>query len=58
MPATYREEVLLRALAGERTERTPIWLMRQPDETGTSTRVREAAGGMDGVCNSTSTMSR
>ena len=46
-------KLLLRALAGERTERPPIWLMRQagrylPEYHG----VREAAGGMVGLCNS------
>jgi uroporphyrinogen decarboxylase len=47
------KKLLLRALAGERTERPPIWLMRQagrylPEYHG----VREAAGGMVGLCNS------
>jgi uroporphyrinogen decarboxylase len=46
-------KLLLRALAGERTERPPIWLMRQagrylPEYHG----VREAAGGMVGLCTS------
>jgi len=47
------KKLLLRALAGERTERPPIWLMRQagrylPEYLLT----REAAGGMLGLCNS------
>jgi len=47
------EKLLLRALRGERTERTPIWLMRQagrylPEYHAT----RAAAGGMMGLCNS------
>ena len=46
-------KLLLRALAGERTERPPIWLMRQagrylPEYLAT----REAAGGMLRLCNS------
>jgi uroporphyrinogen decarboxylase len=47
------QKLLLRALAGERTERPPIWLMRQagrylPEYHAT----RAAAGGMLGLCNS------
>jgi len=46
-------KLLLRALAGERTERPPVWLMRQagrylPEYLLT----REAAGGMLRLCNS------
>jgi uroporphyrinogen decarboxylase len=44
---------LLRALAGERTERPPIWLMRQAGRyLPEYHHVREAAGGMVGLCNS------
>jgi uroporphyrinogen decarboxylase len=47
------EKLLLRALAGERTERPPIWLMRQAGRyLPEYHRVREAAGGMVGLCNS------
>ncbi len=47
------EKLLLRALAGERTERPPIWLMRQAGRyLPEYHRVREAAGGMAGLCNS------
>jgi len=47
------EKLLLRALKGERTERPPIWLMRQagrylPEYHAT----RADAGGMLGLCNS------
>jgi uroporphyrinogen decarboxylase len=46
-------KLLLRALAGERTERPPIWLMRQAGRyLPEYHRVREAAGGMAGLCNS------
>jgi uroporphyrinogen decarboxylase len=46
-------KLLLRALAGERTERPPIWLMRQAGRyLPEYHRVREAAGGMLGLCNS------
>jgi uroporphyrinogen decarboxylase len=46
-------KLLLRALAGERTERPPIWLMRQAGRyLPEYHRVREAAGGMVGLCNS------
>ena len=50
---TPPKKLLLRALAGERTERPPIWLMRQagrylPEYHAT----RAAAGGMLGLCNS------
>ena len=42
-------KLLLRALAGERTERPPIWLMRQAGRyLPEYHRVREAAGGMVG----------
>src|SRR6201996_6523033 len=47
------KKLLLRALAGERTERPPIWLMRQAGRyLPEYHRVREAAGGMLGLCNS------
>ena len=51
--AQAREKLLLRALKGERTERPPIWLMRQagrylPEYHAT----RAAAGGMLNLCNS------
>jgi uroporphyrinogen decarboxylase len=47
------KKLLLRALAGERTERPPIWLMRQAGRyLPEYHRVREAAGGMVGLCNS------
>lgn len=47
------EKLLLRALAGERTERPPVWLMRQAGRyLPEYHRVREAAGGMVGLCNS------
>src|SRR5471032_301688 len=47
------EKLLLRALRGERTERPPIWLMRQagrylPEYLAT----RAEAGGMLNLCNS------
>lgn len=46
-------KLLLRALAGERTERPPIWLMRQAGRyLPEYHQVREAAGGMVGLCNS------
>jgi uroporphyrinogen decarboxylase len=46
-------KLLLRALAGERTERPPIWLMRQAGRyLPEYHRVRAAAGGMAGLCNS------
>lgn len=46
-------KLLLRALAGERTERPPIWLMRQAGRYLPEYNVtREAAGGMLGLCNS------
>ena len=46
-------KLLLRALAGERTERPPIWLMRQAGRYLPEYHlVREAAGGMVGLCNS------
>ncbi|MCP2341401.1 uroporphyrinogen decarboxylase [Actinomadura rupiterrae] len=45
------EKLLLRALAGERTERPPVWLMRQAGRyLPEYHRVREAAGGMVGLC--------
>lgn len=47
------EKLLLRALAGERTERPPIWLMRQAGRyLPEYHQVREAAGGMVELCNS------
>ena len=47
------KKLLLRALAGERTERPPIWLMRQAGRyLPEYHRVREAAGGMVGLCDS------
>ncbi len=47
------QKLLLRALAGERTERPPVWLMRQAGRYLPEYRVtRELAGGMLGLCNS------
>jgi uroporphyrinogen decarboxylase len=47
------KKLLLRALAGERTERPPIWLMRQAGRyLPEYHRVRESAGGMVGLCTS------
>jgi uroporphyrinogen decarboxylase len=47
------KKLLLRALAGERTERPPIWLMRQAGRyLPEYHRVRAAAGGMIGLCKS------
>jgi uroporphyrinogen decarboxylase len=47
------EKLLLRALRGERTERPPIWLMRQAGRYLPEYHVtRDAAGGMLGLCNS------
>src|ERR1700746_4211046 len=47
------KKLLLRAAGGERTERPPIWLMRQAGRyLPEYHRVREAAGGMVGLCNS------
>jgi uroporphyrinogen decarboxylase len=47
------KKLLVRALTGERTERPPIWLMRQAGRyLPEYHRVREAAGGMVGLCNS------
>ncbi len=47
------KKLLLRALAGERTERPPIWLMRQAGRYLPEYHLtREAAGGMLGLCNS------
>ena len=47
------EKLLLRALAGERTERPPIWLMRQAGRyLPEYHRTRALAGGMLGLCNS------
>ncbi|WP_428487851.1 uroporphyrinogen decarboxylase [Rhodopila sp.] len=49
----FPKKLLLRALAGERTERPPIWLMRQAGRYLPEYHVtREAAGGMLGLCNS------
>jgi uroporphyrinogen decarboxylase len=48
-----REKLLLRALRGERTERPPIWLMRQAGRYLPEYHVtRAAAGGMLELCNS------
>jgi uroporphyrinogen decarboxylase len=54
VPGSVRpRKLLLRALAGERTERPPVWLMRQAGRyLPEYHRVREAAGGMVGLCNS------
>jgi uroporphyrinogen decarboxylase len=47
------KKLLLRALAGERTERPPIWLMRQAGRYLPEYQItRESAGGMLGLCNS------
>ncbi len=47
------KKLLLRALAGERTERTPIWLMRQAGRYLPEYHVTRAdAGGMLAMCNS------
>ena len=47
------EKLLLRALKGERTERPPVWLMRQAGRYLPEYHVtRHAAGGMLGLCNS------
>ena len=47
------KKLLLRALAGEQTERPPVWLMRQAGRyLPEYIRTREAAGGMLGLCNS------
>src|SRR5665213_2062476 len=47
------EKLLLRALKGERTERPPIWLMRQAGRYLPEYHLtRDAAGGMLGLCNS------
>ena len=49
----FPKKLLLRALAGERTERPPVWLMRQAGRyLPEYIRTREAAGGMLGLCNS------
>jgi uroporphyrinogen decarboxylase len=46
-------KLLLRALRGERTERPPIWLMRQAGRYLPEYHLtRAAAGGMLGLCNS------
>ena len=53
------KKLLLRALAGERTERPPIWLMRQAGRyLPEYHRVREAAGGMLGSAIRPGTLSR
>ncbi|MFE2189168.1 uroporphyrinogen decarboxylase [Streptomyces sp. NPDC059455] len=45
------KKLLLRALAGERTERPPVWLMRQAGRyLPEYHKVRDAAGGMVGLC--------
>jgi uroporphyrinogen decarboxylase len=47
------KKLLLRALAGEQTERPPIWLMRQAGRyLPEYHRERALAGGMLGLCNS------
>jgi len=47
------KKLLLRALAGERTERPPIWLMRQAGRYLPEYHLtRDDAGGMLGLCNS------
>ena len=46
------QKLLLRALAGERTERPPVWLMRQAGRYLPEYLLRrEMAGGMLGLCN-------
>jgi uroporphyrinogen decarboxylase len=51
--AQTQEKLLLRALRGERTERAPIWLMRQAGRYLPEYHVtRAAAGGMLDLCNS------
>ncbi|MDO8802298.1 uroporphyrinogen decarboxylase [Phenylobacterium sp.] len=51
--AQAQEKLLLRALKGQRTERTPIWLMRQAGRYLPEYHLtRDAAGGMLGLCNS------
>ena len=48
-----KRKLLLRALSGERTERPPVWLMRQAGRyLPEYHRTRAAAGGMLGLCNS------
>ena len=50
--ASSGKKLLLRALAGEQTERPPIWLMRQAGRYLPEYHVtRDAAGGMLGLCN-------
>ena len=47
------KKLLLRALQGERTERPPIWLMRQAGRyLSEYNQVRDAAGGMLRLCTS------
>ena len=47
------KKLLLRALQGERTERPPIWLMRQAGRyLPEYNQVRDAAGGMLRLCTS------
>lgn len=51
--ASSPKKLLLRALAGEQTERPPIWLMRQAGRYLPEYHLtRKAAGGMLGLCNS------
>jgi uroporphyrinogen decarboxylase len=50
---TTSGKIVLRALAGETTERPPVWLMRQAGRyLPEYKRVREEAGGMLGLCTS------
>lgn len=52
MTQSAREKILLRALAGKRTERPPIWLMRQAGRYLPEYHsVRAKAGGMLALCN-------